>query len=125
MSTAPVTMEGTYDKEKKTLTMAGEGPGMDGKPTKYKSVSKMPDDDTIEMTMYDRRRQGADVHRHLQAEEVAEPPGPATPAGPGPIVPLLPASHLDQRELSSTRSFEATILDIRSGPRQSASEGLD
>ena len=52
MSTAPVIMEGTYDKEKKTLTMAGEGPGMGGKPTRYKSVSKMPDADTVEMTMW-------------------------------------------------------------------------
>lgn len=52
MSTSPMVMEGTYDKEKKALTLAGEGPGMDGKPTKYKSVSVMPDDDTINFTMY-------------------------------------------------------------------------
>src|SRR5262249_52954049 len=52
MSTAPVTMEGTYDKEKKTFTMAGEGPAMEGKTAKYRSVTKMPDADTIEMTMY-------------------------------------------------------------------------
>ncbi|MGL4550732.1 MAG: DUF1579 domain-containing protein [Gemmataceae bacterium] len=52
MSTAPVTMEGTYDEEKKTLTMAGEGPAMEGKMAKYKSVSKMPDADTLEMTMW-------------------------------------------------------------------------
>jgi hypothetical protein len=51
-STSPMVMEGTYDKEKKTLTMSGEGPGMDGKPTKYKSVSVMPDDDTINFSMY-------------------------------------------------------------------------
>jgi hypothetical protein len=52
MSTAPVIMEGTYDKEKKTLSMAGEGPGQDGKMMKYRSVSKMPDKDTTEMTMW-------------------------------------------------------------------------
>jgi Protein of unknown function (DUF1579) len=52
MSTAPVIMEGTYDKEKRTMTMAGEGPGMDGKPTKYRSVSRMTDKDTLEMTMW-------------------------------------------------------------------------
>jgi hypothetical protein len=52
MSTAPVIMEGTYDKGKKTMTMVGEGPGMDGKPTKYKSVSTMPDKNTLEMTMW-------------------------------------------------------------------------
>ena len=64
-------MEGTYDKEKKTMTMAGEGPGMDGKPTKYKSVSEMPDDDTINFTHVRRRREGAGVHDRLQAEEVS------------------------------------------------------
>jgi len=52
MSSSPMLMEGTFDKEKKTLTMVGEGPGMDGKPTKYKSVSTMPDNDTINFTMY-------------------------------------------------------------------------
>jgi hypothetical protein len=52
MSTSPMVMEGTYDKEKKTMTMSGEGPGMDGKPTKYKSVSVMPDDDTINFSMF-------------------------------------------------------------------------
>jgi hypothetical protein len=49
---APVIMEGTYDKEKKAMTMAGEGPGMDGKPVKYRSVTKMPDSNTLEMTMW-------------------------------------------------------------------------
>lgn len=52
MSTSPMMMEGTYDKAKKTLTLAGEGPGMDGKPTKYKSTSEMPDDNTINFKMY-------------------------------------------------------------------------
>jgi hypothetical protein len=52
MSTAPVTMEGAYDTEKKVFVMAGEGPGMDGKATKYKSESRMPDKDTLEMTMW-------------------------------------------------------------------------
>jgi hypothetical protein len=52
MGTTPLTMEGSYDKEKKTLTMVGEGPGMDGKVVKWRSVSRMPDDDTIRMSMY-------------------------------------------------------------------------
>jgi hypothetical protein len=52
MSTAPVIMEGTFDEKAKKMTMSGEGPGMDGKTTKYKSVSTMPDADTLEMTMY-------------------------------------------------------------------------
>jgi hypothetical protein len=52
MSTTPMMMEGSYSKDKKTITMIGDGPGMDGKPAKWKSVSKFPDDDTIEMAMY-------------------------------------------------------------------------
>ena len=52
MGTTPLSMEGTYDKATKTLTMAGEGPGMDGKPAKYKAVSVMPDDNTINFSMY-------------------------------------------------------------------------
>ena len=52
MSTSPLVMEGTFDKEKKALTMAGEGPGMDGKPTKYKTVSEWKDDDTMHVGMY-------------------------------------------------------------------------
>jgi hypothetical protein len=52
MSTSPVIMEGTYDKEKKTLTMVGEGPGQNGPATKYKSVTKTLDNDTVVLTMY-------------------------------------------------------------------------
>jgi len=56
MSTLPMTMEGTYDAAKKTLTMVGSGPGMDGKPTTYKTVSQMPDDNTIHFSMYGGER---------------------------------------------------------------------
>jgi len=52
MSTTPLTMEGNYDKETKTLTMVGQGPGKDGKETTWRSVSQMPDNDTIEMRMF-------------------------------------------------------------------------
>jgi hypothetical protein len=52
MGTTPLTMEGSYNKEKKTLTMVGQGPGMDGKVTTWRSVSKMSDNDTIEMSMF-------------------------------------------------------------------------
>lgn len=52
MSTSPMVLEGTYDAAKKTLTMEGTGPGEDGKPTKYKSVTVMTDGDTINFTMY-------------------------------------------------------------------------
>lgn len=52
MGSRPVVMEGTYDAGKKVLTLAGEGPGMDGKPSKYKSTTEMPDADTINFTMW-------------------------------------------------------------------------
>jgi hypothetical protein len=52
MGTTPLTMEGSYDRDKKTLTMVGKGPGMDGKPTTWRSVSQMPDNDTVLMSMY-------------------------------------------------------------------------
>jgi hypothetical protein len=52
MSTYPLTMEGTFDKEKKTLTMTGESLGPDGKMTKHKAVSEWKDDDTILFGMY-------------------------------------------------------------------------
>jgi hypothetical protein len=52
MSTTPLTMEGNFGKDNKTLTMVGDGVGMDGKPAKWRSVTRMPDDDTMVMTMY-------------------------------------------------------------------------
>src|SRR5262245_36501725 len=51
MTTIPMIMEGTYDKEKRTMTMAGEGRGMDGKPVRTKSVTQMKDKDTMVFTM--------------------------------------------------------------------------
>jgi hypothetical protein len=52
MSTAPMVMEGTFDAAKKTLTMVGDGPGPDGKPTKHRTVSEWKDEDTIHFGMY-------------------------------------------------------------------------
>lgn len=52
MSTSPMNMEGTYDKDKKTMTMVGEGPGFDGKPTKYRAVSEFKDENTVNFSMY-------------------------------------------------------------------------
>jgi hypothetical protein len=52
MGTTPMTMEGTYDPAKKALTMVGQGPGQDGKVTTWRSVSEMPDNDTVLMSMY-------------------------------------------------------------------------
>jgi len=52
MSFSPMMMEGTYDKDKKQLTMTGEGPGLDGKPTKHKMVTEFKDADTMIMNMF-------------------------------------------------------------------------
>jgi hypothetical protein len=52
MTTSPLVMEGNYDKAKKTMTLVGEGTGMDGKPTKFKAVTEMHDDDTMHFSMY-------------------------------------------------------------------------
>ena len=52
MGTTPMIMEGTFEKDKKTLTMTGDGPGMDGKPTKWKSVSEYVDDNTMNFSMF-------------------------------------------------------------------------
>ena len=48
----PLFLEGTYDKEKKTMTMFGEAPGPDGKLAKHKMVTVMPDNDHQTFTMY-------------------------------------------------------------------------
>ncbi len=52
MSTTPLMMEGDYDKETKTLTMSGEGPGMDGNLMKYKTTTKHVDKDHHTFTMF-------------------------------------------------------------------------
>ncbi|MCZ7640385.1 MAG: DUF1579 domain-containing protein [Verrucomicrobia bacterium] len=52
MSPRPLLLEGTMDAEKKTLTMYGEGPGPDGKPVKYKNVTRFPDADHQTFTMH-------------------------------------------------------------------------
>jgi Protein of unknown function (DUF1579) len=51
MSCSPMVTEGTYDPEKKTTTMMGEGPGPDGKPARYKMTTEEKDKDTILFTM--------------------------------------------------------------------------
>ena len=52
MSTTPMTLEGTFDKEKKVFTMAGEGAGIDGKQTKYKSITELIDETSMKFSMY-------------------------------------------------------------------------
>lgn len=51
-STRPLFLKGTMDKEKKMLTMTGEGPGPDGKPMKYRNETTFPDADHMVFSMY-------------------------------------------------------------------------
>jgi hypothetical protein len=52
MTPVPLISEGTYDKETKTTTMTGKGPGEDGKLRDMKTVTTMKDKDNIKFTMY-------------------------------------------------------------------------
>jgi hypothetical protein len=52
MSPGLIVLEGNFDKDGKTLTETGEGPGPDGKLTRLKSVYEFPDKDTIVFRMY-------------------------------------------------------------------------
>jgi hypothetical protein len=61
MTSSSMAFEGDYDKATKSFTMVGEGPGPDGKPAKYKSVTKMVDDATIEFAMAIVGKDGKDA----------------------------------------------------------------
>jgi hypothetical protein len=61
MGTLPMNSEGTYDKEKKRLTMTSEYPGMDGKLTKYTMVTDYKDDDNMVWTMSAPGKDGKDT----------------------------------------------------------------
>ena len=52
MGPFPMVAEGTYDKEKKRLTMTSEGMGPNGMPAKYKMVTDYPSDDKQLFTMF-------------------------------------------------------------------------
>jgi hypothetical protein len=78
-SARPTTMEGTYDKATKTMTMHGEGPGADGKPTRYKSVSEWKDDDTVVYSMY--AGDGREPALTIAYKRRAADPRPKEPAG--------------------------------------------
>jgi hypothetical protein len=52
MSPSIMFMEGAFNKDGTMYTETGEGPGMDGKPVKMKSVYEFKDKDTILFTMY-------------------------------------------------------------------------
>lgn len=60
-STSPVVSEGTYDPAGKVLTLLGEGPGQDGKPTKYRMTTEHQDKDTVLWTMYSPGSDGKEV----------------------------------------------------------------
>lgn len=51
MSPSLLVLEGNFDKEGKVFTQVGEGPGMDGKLTKFKTVTELKDPDTMVFTM--------------------------------------------------------------------------
>jgi hypothetical protein len=53
MSGRPMNLEGTFDEATSTLTMTGEGPGMDGQPTKFKNVTKFESEDEHVFKMYE------------------------------------------------------------------------
>lgn len=50
-STTPLILEGNYDSTGKTLTMTGEGPGPDGKLTKFKAVTTHKDANSFDWSM--------------------------------------------------------------------------
>lgn len=60
-STQLLIMEGTMNKEKKTITMLGEGPGPDGKPIKFKSETVFTDDDHQAFRMFAVDGDGKDM----------------------------------------------------------------
>lgn len=51
-SAFPMVSEGTYDKEKKVLTMVGNAPGPDGAMVKHRMTTEYKDDNTVLFTMY-------------------------------------------------------------------------
>jgi hypothetical protein len=61
MGTVPMISEGTYDKEKKTLTWTSDYPGPDGKMAKYHMVTEFTDKDCVVMKMSIAGKEGKDV----------------------------------------------------------------
>src|SRR5262249_37483395 len=50
-STASRIMEGNLDKDNQVMTMTGEGPGQEGKPAKFKSITEIKDADTVNFSL--------------------------------------------------------------------------
>lgn len=51
-SARPMMLEGTYDEAKKTMIMFGEATGPDGQKHKHRMESQMPDDNTMNFSMF-------------------------------------------------------------------------
>ena len=52
MSTAPMHMEGNYEKDSKMLVMTGTSTGPNGEPQKFKTTTEMKDKDHMTFKMY-------------------------------------------------------------------------
>jgi hypothetical protein len=61
MATTPMISEGTYDKEKKTMTWISDYPGPDGKIAKYQMVTEFKDKDNFVMKMSSGGKEGKDA----------------------------------------------------------------
>ena len=51
-STAPRIMEGNLDKDNKIMTMTGEGPWVQGKTARFKSITEIIDADTVNFSLF-------------------------------------------------------------------------
>ncbi len=51
-STGPRIMEGNLDKDDKVMTLTGEGPGQEGKPAKFKSITEIKDANTVDFSLF-------------------------------------------------------------------------
>jgi hypothetical protein len=60
-STAPRIMEGNFDKDNKIMTLSGEGPGPDGEPAKFKSITEIKDADTVSFSLIMADKDGKDL----------------------------------------------------------------
>ena len=73
LSTAPMILEGAYDKANNTLSQTGEGRDFDGKPEKVKSVLKQIDEDHQLVEVFRVYPDGKEV-KHLTIEYARRDP---------------------------------------------------
>jgi hypothetical protein len=59
-TTAPRIMVGNLDKHDKVMAMTGEGPGHDGKPAKFKSITEIKDADTLNFRLFMVEKDGTE-----------------------------------------------------------------